>query len=103
MHALSIQEEIWQWVAAIPPGKVATYGQIARLAGYPRHARYTGTILKKLPKGSTLPWFRVLKATGELAFPVGSGSWKRQKSSLEAEGVTMQAMRISLPLYQWQL
>jgi len=98
---LRLSEEIWQWVAAIPPGRVATYGQIARLCGFPRHARYVGSTLKKLPKGSTLPWFRVLRATGELAFARGGSDWKRQKALLEAEGVWVVGGKVSLKLYKW--
>src|SRR5690606_10628515 len=59
----TLQEEIWQWVAAVPPGKVASYGQIAALAGHPRHSRYVGKVLRELPPGSTLPWHRILRAS----------------------------------------
>jgi len=103
MQANSLQEEIWQWVSAIPPGTVATYGQIARLAGYPRHARYVGTILKQLPQGSTLPWFRVVRSNGELAFPAGSAAWKRQKTRLEADGILLKAMKVPMKTCQWDL
>jgi methylated-DNA-protein-cysteine methyltransferase-like protein len=100
---LGLREEIWQWVAAIPPGRVATYGQIARLAGHPRHARYVGTTLKNLPKGTALPWFRVLRGTGELAFPPGGAAWKRQKALLEEDGVLMREMKVALKQYGWGL
>jgi methylated-DNA-protein-cysteine methyltransferase-like protein len=100
---LGLREEIWQWVAAIPPGHVATYGQIARLAGHPRHARYVGTTLKHLPNGTALPWFRVLRGTGELAFPPGGAAWKHQKALLEEDGVLMRGMKVSLKQYGWDL
>jgi len=61
----SLKEIIWQVVAAIPYGKVATYGQVAKLCGFPRHARYVGMTLRDLPNGSTLPWHRVVNAKGE--------------------------------------
>lgn len=99
----SLTETIWQCVAAIPPGKVASYGQIARLAGYPSHSRYVGSTLRQLPKGSTLPWHRVLRSSGELAFPPASPAWKRQKRLLEAEGIVMKAMKIDLRQYAWAL
>lgn len=99
----SLAETIWQWVAAIPPGNVASYGQIARLAGYPSHSRYVGSTLKQLPKNTTLPWHRVLRSSGELAFPPASPAWKRQKRLLEAEGVLMKGMKIDLRQYGWQL
>lgn len=100
---MTLQEEIWQWVAAVPPGMVASYGQIAALAGRPRHARYVGAVLKQLPKGSTLPWFRIVRGNGELAFPAGSPAWRRQKRLLEAEGVLLLRGRIRMSRYQWKL
>jgi methylated-DNA-protein-cysteine methyltransferase-like protein len=103
MAQVALNEEIWQWVAAIPPGKVATYGQIARLVGYPNHARYVGTTMKNLPKGTSLPWFRVLRSNGELAFPVASAPWKRQKALLEEEGVMFSNFRVALRHFQWDL
>ena len=102
MLASSLKEEIWQLVASIPAGRVATYGQLARLAGFPNHARYVGTTLKQLPKGTRLPWFRVLKSNGELAFPTASPAWKKQKKLLEAEGILMRGMKIPLLIYQYE-
>jgi methylated-DNA-protein-cysteine methyltransferase-like protein len=98
---LEIDEIIWQLVAAIPPGKVASYGQIAKLAGFPNHARYVGTTLKNLPNDSTLPWHRVVKAKGELAFPVGSQPYKKQKSLLEAEGITFTGSKLAIAIFSW--
>ena len=102
MQTSSLKEEIWQIVAAIPKGSVATYGQIARLAGYPSHARYVGTTLKNLPQDTRLPWYRVVNSKGELSFSEQSASWQRQKRHLEAEGVVFMGARISLKTYQWQ-
>lgn len=99
----SLREEIWQWVAAIPPGCVATYGQIARLAGFPRHARYVGATLKHLPKGTALPWFRVLRGTGELAFAPGSAGYRTQRRLLEAEAVTFTGGKVPLRKFGWTL
>ncbi|TCK08509.1 MGMT family protein [Marinobacterium mangrovicola] len=96
MEQDNLNERIWQVVAAIPKGKVATYGQVAALAGAPRHARYVGTVLKRLPAGSTLPWFRVLNARGELSFPKDSPAYQRQREALEAEGVEFIGARVSL-------
>ena len=59
-------ERIWQVVAMIPNGQVASYGQIAALAGMPRHARLVGRTMRELPKGSKLPWHRVGKAIAEI-------------------------------------
>ena len=51
-----LTQAVWQLVAQIPKGRIATYGQIARLAGYPSHARFVGRTLSNLPKGTKLPW-----------------------------------------------
>lgn len=102
MQLKSWQQEIWQWVAAVPPGTVASYGQIARLAGHPRHARHVGAILRRLPHGTRLPWHRILRSSGELGFPAGSEAWERQRDLLEAEGVPLTGGRIDLARYGWQ-
>ena len=97
----SLRELIWQIVATIPRGKVATYGQIARLCGYPSHARYVGTTMKNLPKGSKLPWHRVLRSNGELAFPVASAPYKKQKDLLEREKVIFRNYKVPLREFRW--
>lgn len=96
MTALTLNQLIWQLVAAIPAGRVATYGQIARQAGYPRHARYVGQTLKSLPSGTELPWHRVVNARGELSFALHSAPYQLQRQRLEAEGVVFHKGRISL-------
>ena len=95
-----LNEIIWQLVAAIPKGKVATYGQIAKSAGYPGHARYVGSTLRNLPRNTTLPWHRVINAQGEISFPHGSEAYKRQKSLLESEGVVFIDKKLSLKDYR---
>lgn len=92
------EEKIWQWVHAIPRGKVATYGQIATLADQPRQARLVGRIMGRLPDGTKLPWHRVINAQGRLSSP----NKKRQQSLLESEGVTFIGGRVNLKNYQWR-
>jgi methylated-DNA-protein-cysteine methyltransferase-like protein len=99
----SLQEQIWQLVATIPPGRVATYGQIARLAGYPSHARYVGTTLKNLPRDTTLPWHRVLRSSGAPAFPPGSPGYRNQRRRLEAEHVGFRGDKVPLREFGWDL
>lgn len=89
-------EKIWQVVHGIPAGKVATYGQVARLAGLPGYARYVGTVLKRLPGESKLPWHRVINAAGKLSFPAGSEQYLRQRARLEAEGIKFSNDKLSL-------
>ena len=81
---------------------MATYGQVARLAGYPSHARFVGATLKNLPRGTRLPWHRVVNGKGQLSFPVNSQSWREQKKRLEVEGVVFISSRFSLKTFQWQ-
>lgn len=92
---------IWQVLAAIPKGKVATYGQIAKLCGYPGYARYVGHTLKQLPQGTALPWHRVINAQGLISFPVGSDAYQIQRGRLEQEGVVFEGEKIRLKRYQW--
>lgn len=101
MSLNDLQLMIWQTVAAIPAGKVTTYGDIARRCGYPGYARFVGSTLKNLPDDSDLPWHRVIKASGELAFPSGSAAFLRQKTRLEAEGVQFKQQKVSLKIYRW--
>lgn len=103
MNTDDLRERIWQVVAAIPSGKVATYGQVAELAGLPRMARAVGRTLSQLPKGSKLPWHRVINAAGKISFPEGSEAYKRQRARLEDEGVTFLKGKVPLKTYRWQL
>lgn len=95
------KEKIWQVVNQIPPGKVATYGQVARLAELPGYARYVGYTMKMLPAGTRLPWHRVVNSQGKLSFPVDSRQYQHQKRKLEVEGVVFIKGRFSLREYQW--
>jgi len=92
---------IWQVVAAIPEGRVATYGQVASLCGYPGYARYIGHTLKQLPESSLLPWHRVVNAKGKLSFPIDSAGYQQQKERLQKEGITFNKHKIDLKVYAW--
>lgn len=81
----SINERIWLAVAAIPAGRVSTYGHVARAAGLPRGARRVGRALAALPPGSAIPWHRVVNAQGSLSL---SGDTAREQGRrLRCEGV----------------
>ncbi len=82
---------VWEVVSRIRPGRVRSYGAVARAAGYPRHARMVGRALGRSPK--PLPWHRVVRADRSLAFPPGSEAYLRQKRMLEAEGVAVEQGR----------
>ena len=96
MSTTELQLMIWQTVAAIPYGSVASYGDIARQCGYPNHARFVGRTLKNLPADSSLPWHRVIKANGELAFPEGSTAFQQQFQRLLQEGIAFNGHRVIL-------
>lgn len=86
----------------IPPGFVASYGQIADLAGLPGRARLVGKALGFAPKEMQVPWFRVLRSNGQLAFPPASEPAKTQKGLLQEEGVVVMNNRVRLKDFQWQ-
>lgn len=97
----NFSERVWQIVAAIPPGKVTTYGDVALLAGSPRAARQVGGVLRRLPAGSTLPWFRVINRHGRISLQ--GDDLFRQRDALEAEGVEVSdAGEIALDKYRWE-
>lgn len=99
---VKIAEIIWQIVASIPEGRVATYGQIARLAGYPGYARYVGSLLGKLPDDTGLPWHRVVNVHGQLSLSKGSQSYQLQLSRLMREGVNFDGPKLDLKQYAWR-
>lgn len=99
---MSNYDAIFSIVRAIPAGKVATYGQVARLAGIPNGARIVGYRLKNLPVNTCLPWHRVVNARGQIALPTESPSYTRQVRRLGTEGVEVNDSKISLVKYQWQ-
>lgn len=89
-------------VDAIPPGRVATYGEVAREAGLGRRARFVGRVLARLPRGHRLPWHRVLCAGGRLAFEPGSAAFRRQRGRLEQEGVRFKGNIVDLGRHGWR-
>lgn len=92
------RRQVLQVIHRIPRGKVATYGQIARLAGLPNQSRLVGRILSRLPQGTRLPWHRVINSQGRISNPGAD----RQRERLEAEGITLLNGRVRLRDYQWQ-
>lgn len=94
---------IYAVVAAIPPGRVATYGQVAALAGLPGHARQVGYALHALPEESGIPWQRVINARGEVS-PRAEPGWEGyQRHLLEQEGVEFDSTgRVDLDRYRWE-
>jgi methylated-DNA-protein-cysteine methyltransferase-like protein len=91
-------------VRAIPRGRVATYGQIARLAGLGGQARRVGYALSALPEGSRVPWHRVVNAAGRISPRSDDRSVEvLQRWVLESEGVRFDASgRIDLARFRWR-
>lgn len=102
-------EQFYHWVRQIPYGKVASYGQIAKLAGAPRHARHVGRALSMLKHSkqaekSPVPWHRVVNSQGCISDRGLDGGEAIQRIMLEDEGVEFSLSgRISLKRYQWQV
>lgn len=80
---------VWSAIQAIPKGQTASYGQIALRAGYPGRARWVAQLLARQlgPKG--LPWHRVVRSDGRIAFPMDSEAYAEQARRLRGEGVLM--------------
>jgi methylated-DNA-protein-cysteine methyltransferase-like protein len=98
----SFFELVYQVVRCIPPGKVATYGQVARILGKPRGARTVGWALHSMPEGSDVPWQRVLNARGIITLDAHGPGGAIQRALLEAEGIAFDEQgRIDFQAYGW--
>lgn len=93
---------LWAVVAQVPAGALASYGQIARLAGLPGYARWVGRALSVLPHDSRLPWHRVVNSAGRIALPAGSAAYQEQVQRLRQEGVFQHNDRFDMARYQWR-
>lgn len=101
---MSVYPRIYEVVTRIPPGCVATYGQVAALAGLPGRARQVGYALAALPDGTDVPWHRVVNARGEVSRRAGGTAFEAlQRALLEGEGVAFDAAgRIALERHAWR-
>jgi len=95
-------QRIWNTIAAIPSGRVASYGQIGELAGYARGARLVARALRYAPIEMNLPWHRVLNAQGKIAIPANSPSHKEQARRLASEDVLFISGRVDMSRFRWQ-
>ncbi len=93
----SARHRVYRVVSQIPMGKVASYGQVARLAEMPSHSRLVGRILSRLPPDTRLPWHRVVNSQGRITNP----GRVRQEKRLASEGVILINGRVSLGTYGW--
>ena len=94
--AISAIERILAAVRAIPHGQVAGYGEVARRAGLPGRARLAARALS-MNTDTALPWHRVLRSDGRIAFPAGSKGFREQSQRLRSEGVSVHDGRVRMP------
>jgi methylated-DNA-protein-cysteine methyltransferase-like protein len=96
-------QRIYNVVRRIPKGRVATYGQVAALAGLAGHARQVGYALHALPGATAVPWHRVVNAAGRISARAVPGAELVQRLLLEKEGVRLDARgRVPLERARWQ-
>ena len=99
----SVYKQIYAIVRKIPRGRVASYGQVARLAGLPGRARQVGYAMAALPAGTTVPWHRVVNAAGAVSRRRVPGAELTQRMLLMREGVRFGPRgRIPLARYGWK-
>lgn len=99
----TFSERVLKLIQKIPTGKVATYGQIAALAGKPQGSRAVAWLLHSCSESHRLPWQRVLNSKGKISFPAGSKEHRKQKMLLKDEGVVFTKNEtLDLSLYQWK-
>ena len=97
----STYQQIWAAVDAIPNGRVSTYGRIAEYAGLPGRARMVGYSLHALPEESSVPWHRVVNASGGISLPAGDGGFEEQCNRLVAEGIEVTGGKVDLKKFCW--
>lgn len=99
---VDVYQRIYRVIARIPRGRVATYGQIAALAGIPGKPRQVGYALRIMPEDDRTPWHRVVNAKGQISHRSPSGMVDVQRQLLEREGIRFDERdRISLARLQW--
>ncbi len=99
---MSVFELIYEQVKRIPKGKVATYGQLAMLAGNPRWARVVGYALHSNPDPENIPCYRVVNRYGKLSDAFAFGGINRQAELLKADGIELtKDGTVDLEKYLW--
>ena len=94
--------EFYGIIQLIPQGKVATYGQIAKLAALPKHARHVGFALKNMADDTVVPWHRVINSQGKISLSKEDGFGENiQIVKLQSEGVVVLNGKVNLKLFQW--
>lgn len=98
----NFKNKVYQATRAIPKGKVATYGQIAKLSGNSKAARAVGLFMKNNPNAPTTPCHRVVASDGKLTGYSGVGGISQKKKMLLNEGVSFKNDKVNLSFSQWK-
>ena len=102
MDRVTRMQRIWDTIRDIPKGRVASYGQVAEVAGIPRGARQVGYALRHLSDQHNVPWHRVIQASGRIAFDKGTPAYVEQTKRLMMDDVAVIAGRVDMQKYRWQ-
>ena len=94
-----LKEQILLALAQLPVGFATSYANVAFRAGLPGYHRLVARVLRELPEGSQIAWFRVMTASRKPAFAVGAAAYRRQQENLALEGVLLDGGRVALR--QW--
>ena len=97
----STYQAIWSIVRQIPKGRVATYGEIAKLSGLVGKSRLVGYALHNLPPNSNIPWHRVINSKGKISLPKKNGKYAQQKKLLSKERIIIKNEKIDFNKYGW--
>lgn len=99
---VELAQQILAVVALVPKGKVATYGQIAKLAGLPKHARLVGKVLQQLDAESDLAWYRIINSQGKISTKKCNAQGENiQQIKLQQDGIVVLAAKVDLKQYRW--
>ncbi len=97
-----LARQILEVIARIPYGKVASYGQVAKMAGLPKHARLVGYVLKNLDDDVKIPWFRVINSQGKISLSkLNEKGENIQKLKLLDEGIDILNDKVNMKVYAW--
>lgn len=99
---MNFQHKVYTLIRKIPKGKVATYGQVAKLVGNPGAARAVGMCMKVNPNAPTTPCHRIVASDGKLTGYSASGGITKKKSMLLSEGVFFKGDRVDLTRSLWK-
>ena len=92
MFRKKFDHQVWAVVTAIPPGMVMGYGEVARVAGFPRYSRMVSGAMSRSP--DPLPWHRVVRSNRTLAFEPGTVDYQTQAQLLKQEGIIFDGVKI---------